>query len=155
MIDGIFYIRYVLSVDKGSSNKNNNTNLSNNHQKVQSETNEITNMTSIAKGRNLLSNTSHKHEYKVGDLVGVIIDEILTINIELKVLVCKILSIELVQDDTYTYQLCTNSCIISSKFQEADLLNLSHCNFSYLHFVDSTILPILTFSEACKNSSLK
>ncbi|CAF1015497.1 unnamed protein product, partial [Rotaria magnacalcarata] len=105
-------------------------------------------MTNMTKGQKLFNNTSYKHEYKVGDLVGVIIDKIATVNIEFKVLACKILSIELVAEDTYAYQLYTKACIISSKFQASDLLNLCNCNFVDLLTVDPTHLPKLTFNEA-------
>ncbi|CAF1566275.1 unnamed protein product, partial [Adineta steineri] len=87
------------------------------------------------------------------DLVGVIIGKIETVNIELKVLACKILSIELVAEDTNAYQLCTKACIISSRFQAFDLLNLCNCNFVDLLTVDPTHLPKLTFNEACKSLS--
>ena len=49
-----------------------------------------------------------------------------------------------------TYQLCTTTGIISSRFQRLDLLNLSDCNFRDLRDVDSTTLPTMTFIEACK-----
>ncbi|CAF4803902.1 unnamed protein product, partial [Rotaria magnacalcarata] len=143
----------VFDEDKRSNNNNNNknANLINNHQQIQSKTNEIvcmTSMTNMTKGQKLFNNTSYKHEYKVGDLVGVIIDKIATVNIEFKVLACKILSIELVAEDTYAYQLYTKACIISSKFQASDLLNLCNCNFVDLLTVDPTHLPKLTFNEA-------
>ncbi|CAM4843984.1 unnamed protein product, partial [Rotaria magnacalcarata] len=136
----------VFDEDKQSNDNNNkNTDLINNHQQVQPKTNEIVYMT---KGQKLFNNTSYKHEYKVGDIVGVIIDKIETVNIELKVLACKILSIELVAEDTNAYQLCTKACIISSRFQASDLLNLCNCNFIDLLTVDPTHLPKLTFNEA-------
>ncbi|CAF1622242.1 unnamed protein product [Rotaria magnacalcarata] len=144
----------VFDKDKQSNdNNNNNTNLINNHQQVQPKTNEIVYVTNMTKGQKLFTNTSYKHEYKVGDLVGVIIDKIETVNIELKVLACKILSIELVAEDTNAYQLCTKACIISSRFQASDLLNLCNCNFVDLLTVDPTHLPQLTFNEACKSLS--
>ncbi|CAM4979039.1 unnamed protein product [Rotaria socialis] len=142
----------VFDEDKPSNNNNNNknTNLINNHQQIQSKTNEIVYMTNMTQGQKLFNNTSYKYEYKVGDLVGVIIGKIETVNVELKVLACKILSIELVAEDTYAYQLYTKACIISSKFQASDLLNLCNCDFSDLITVDPTNLPKLTFNEACK-----
>ncbi|CAF4963321.1 unnamed protein product [Rotaria magnacalcarata] len=144
----------VFDEDKQSNdNNNNNTNLINNHQQVQPKTNEIVYKTNMTKGQKLFTNTSYKHEYKVGDLVGVIVDKIETVNIELKVLVCKILSVELVAEDTNAYQLCTKACIISSRFQASDLLNLCNCNFVDLLTVDPTHLPKLTFNEACKSLS--
>ncbi|CAF4555212.1 unnamed protein product [Rotaria socialis] len=143
----------VFDEDKQSNDNNNNTNLINNHQQVQPKTNEIVYMANMTKGQKLFTNTSYKHEYKVGDLVGVIIGKIETVNIELKVLACKILSIELVAEDTNAYQLCTKACIISSRFQAFDLLNLCNCNFVDLLTVDPTHLPQLTFNEACKNVS--
>jgi hypothetical protein len=49
-----------------------------------------------------------------------------------------------------TYQLCTATAIISSRFQALDLLNLTNCNFRDLCDIDSTTLTIMTFIQACK-----
>ncbi|CAF4991268.1 unnamed protein product, partial [Rotaria socialis] len=69
------------------------------------------------------------YEYKIGDLGGLIADKTDLTNITLKVLACKILSVDLATHGSHMYQLCTKN----------------------LHVVNSTILPTMTFDEVCRN----
>ena len=59
-------------------------------------------------------------------------------------------SIQSSSNDMDTYQLCTTTAIISSRFQALDLFNLSNCNFRDLREIDPTTLPTMTFIQACK-----
>ena len=63
---------------------------------------------------------------------------------------CKVISVESSPDQLHRYQLCTTTCIISSRFQAMDLLHLSTCNFRDLRDVDSASLPTITFIQGCK-----
>ncbi|CAF1146439.1 unnamed protein product [Rotaria magnacalcarata] len=66
------------------------------------------------------------------------------------VLPCKIISVQVASNDMDTYQLCTTTAILFSRFKVLDLLKLSKCNFRDLRDVDSTTLPAMTFIQACK-----
>ncbi|CAF5139756.1 unnamed protein product [Rotaria sp. Silwood1] len=50
-----------------------------------------------------------------------------------------------------TYHLCTTKCVLSSRYDVNDLINLTKCNFLELHAIDSQTLPIQTFTQACKD----
>jgi hypothetical protein len=63
---------------------------------------------------------------------------------------CKVISVQSASNDVNTYQVCTTTAIISSRFQGLDLLNLSKCNFRELRAVDPATLPTMTFIQACK-----
>jgi len=107
-------------------------------------------MANIVKRQKLFNDALRKNEYKIGDLVGLKIDKVDRTNVTPKVLPCKIISVQSASNDMDTYQLCTTTTVISSRFQALDLLNLSNCNFRDLRDVDSTTLPTMTFIQACK-----
>ena len=107
-------------------------------------------MVNIAKQEKLFDNAFRKHEYKIGDLVGLKIDKVDRTNITPKVLPCKVISIESSADQLHTYRLCTIICPISSPFQAMHLLDLSKWKFRDLREIDSANLPTMTFIQACK-----
>ncbi|CAF3511728.1 unnamed protein product [Rotaria socialis] len=107
-------------------------------------------MANIAKRQKLFNDVVHQNEYKVGDLVGLKIDKVDRTNVTPRVLPCKIISVQVASNDMDTYQLCTTTAILFSRFQVLGLLNLSKCNFRDLRDVDSTTLPTMTFIQACK-----
>ena len=119
-----------------------------NHQRIQFE-DEVAYMATIAKRQKLFNDALHQHQYKVDDLVGLKIDKGDKLNVTSKVLPCKIISVQPTSNDMDTYQLCTTTAIIFSRFQTRDLLNLSNCNFGDLRDIDSKTLPITTFIQAC------
>ncbi|CAF3516230.1 unnamed protein product [Rotaria sp. Silwood1] len=138
-----------LSINKGETSDSSDTRSVNNHQQIRAEA-EASYMANIVKRQKLFNNALRKHEYKVGNLVGLKIDKVDRTNVTPKILPCKIISIQSASNDMDTYQLCTTTCVISSRFQVLDLLDLSNCNFRDLREVDSTALPTMTFIQACK-----
>ncbi|CAF2910323.1 unnamed protein product, partial [Rotaria sp. Silwood2] len=133
----------------GETSDSSDTRSVNNHQQIRAEA-EASYMANIVKRQKLFNDALRQHEYKVGDLVGLKIDKVDRTNVTPKILPCKIISIQSASNDMDTYQSCTTTCVISSRFQVLDLLDLSNCNFRDLREVALTALPTMTFIQACK-----
>ncbi|CAF2139240.1 unnamed protein product [Rotaria magnacalcarata] len=139
----------VTYIDKDEATDTEDATLVTNHTQIRAEA-EVSYMANIAKRQKLFNDVVHQNEYKVGDLVGLKIDKVDRTNVTPRVLPCKIISVQVASNDMDTYQLCTTTAILFSRFQVLDLLNLSKCNFRDLRDVDSTTLPTMTFIQACK-----
>ncbi|CAF2145925.1 unnamed protein product [Rotaria magnacalcarata] len=120
------------------------------HKQIRDEAEECY-MQSIAKRQKKYDETIKLRQYQLGDVVGLKIDKVDRTNTTPKILPCKVISIQSSNDNTNIYHLCTTKCILSTKYTAPGLIDLTKCNFSELRAIDSQILPLQTFIQACKD----
>ncbi|CAF1267189.1 unnamed protein product [Rotaria sordida] len=119
------------------------------HKKIRDET-KADYMKSIAKRQKLYDNAIKKQQYELGDLVGLQVDHVDRTNTTSKILPCKVISVHSSLNDSMMYKVCTLKGVLSTVYGVRDILDLRKCDFTDLRDVDPTTLPIITFTEACK-----
>ena len=121
----------------------------NRHKRARDEA-EADYLKSIAKRQKLYDNAVKQQQYEVGALVGLQIDRVDRTNTTPKILPCKVIFIHSSSNDCIMYKLCTMKGVLSILYGVQDLLDLRKCDFADLRSVDPTKLPIMTFTQACK-----
>jgi hypothetical protein len=106
---------------------------------------------SIAKRQKLYDDIVTKQQYQLGDIVGLKIDRVDRTNTTPKILPCKIIPTNVLPNDCIMYKLSTSTGVLSISYGVQDVLDLRQSDFSYLRNVDSTALPTIAFTQACKD----
>ncbi|CAF1669772.1 unnamed protein product, partial [Didymodactylos carnosus] len=119
------------------------------HKRIRAEA-EDTYLKTISKRQKIFDDAMKQPKYNMGDLVGLKIDKVDRTNTTPKILPCKVVSIQSSSDENVTYKLCTIQGILSNRYTAPDLLDLNKCGFEDLRSIDSTLLPTITFIQACK-----
>ena len=140
----------TISLDKESNMSK--ANSIHNNQRIESET-EAMHIPTTLKRRKIFHDALNQYQHKVGDLLGLKIDRVDASNFISTILPCKIVSVHSTSNNTNIYQLCTTTCIFSTKFQATDLFNLPHANFPDVFHINSKTSPVMPFSQACSTSN--
>ena len=121
----------------------------NRHNRVRDKA-EADYLKSIAKRQKLYDNAVKQQEDNVEDLVGLQIERVDRTHTTPKILPCKVVSFHSSSNGCVMYNLCTMKCLLSILYHVQDLLDLRKCDFTDLRSVDPTNLPIMAFTQTCK-----